>query len=244
MQVALVAGAISIAVAIFTYFTNRRAKVAEARVQNEVTRLSHQLEREAETQDRQREALEVLARYRRPLLAAAVELRSRIGNIAHNNFFHYLDPATGRSELAVRTTLYRIASYLAWRELISRELTYLHYEDESRSKRAIDLLNHVSTQFSDSGLDFDGQRSRLMLWKEEQRAIGGLMLTGAPANSVIGFEQFTDRYEDKFAPWLDGVAADLQRPEAAASNRLGALSGALADLIAELDDEGVFEGRK
>lgn len=243
MKVALISGAVSVAVAIFTFFASRRAKAADERSEREILRLSHQLDQDAKEKESLLEARAVVDRYRRPLLASAVELRSRLGNIRHNNFHHYIESRTGRSDLAVLTTLYRIANYFAWRELIARELTYMPYEDDARTKKVVDLMNHVSTQFSSSSLDNDGTYARLMLWKEEQRAIGGLMLNENPRNPVIGFETFTSRFESHFARWLASSGEDLRLPRSASSDRLEAVSSALADLIIELDEERVFQGR-
>ena len=104
-------------------------------------------------------------------------------------------------------------------------------------------MNHVSTQFSTSRLDNDGTYARLMLWKEEQRAIGGLMLEADPRNHVIGFETFASRYDGSFARWLASTGEDLRMAQSVSSDRLEAVAASLAELIAELDDEGVYQGR-
>ena len=98
MKVALLSGAVSLGVAIFTFLASRRARAAEERSQRDILRLTHQLERDAKVEDSLREARAVVDRYRRPLLASAVELRSRLGNIRHNNFLVYL-PRTSHATL-------------------------------------------------------------------------------------------------------------------------------------------------
>src|SRR5215212_4374863 len=133
------------------------------------------------------EAPLVLDRYRRPLLASAVELKRRIGNIQTGEFLSHLDSGGRRSEIALSSTLHRIASYLGWREELARQLTHLQYANDDQTKEVMRLLENVSTTWSSSGIDNVDGTPRLMLWKDEQRAIGGLMRGSDGATAVLGF---------------------------------------------------------
>ena len=64
------------------------------------------------------EAKVVLDRYRGPLLDAAWQLGDRVDNIRNRGFFVYLSEGSGRAPEARRTTLFRFAYYLGWREYV------------------------------------------------------------------------------------------------------------------------------
>jgi hypothetical protein len=247
LTVAMVSALVTVAVAGFTIWANQRQSarnaVHEAKTQRDLAAFNAQLERQGKDAARAVEARVILDRYRKPLLVSAVELRSRIGNIRSNAFLTYLNAQDHRAEIALRSTLYRFAAYLGWREALERQLTYMEYQSNERTGRVVWLLNDVGTQLSTSGLDVVAGRPRLMLWKDEQRAIGGLMLNPRDAPGVLGFETFVDQFDEKFARWLSPFAADFQSPNAEQSERLEAISRSLGELIKELDEEKLFSGR-
>jgi hypothetical protein len=188
------------------------------------------------------EAQRVVETFRRPLLAAAVEFKRRLGNILHGGFLGYLGADPHRTQMALLSTAYRMAAYLGWRELLARRLTYLHYEDSERTKVVLALLEDVSTQLArdDPKLESD---QRLMLWKDEQRAVGGLMLTH-DGNGVIGFETFFTEFDAKFSPWLKHFVDGLERRGVNAhGGRFETIEKSLAALIADLDEDRVYGGR-
>ncbi len=76
-----------------------------------------------------------------------------------------------------------------------------------------------------------------MLWREEQRGIGGLMqLPG-----VIGFDEFDRLYDDRFAAWFACFADDLQRPGVKDSPRLAELQEFIGELVLALDRERLHD---
>jgi hypothetical protein len=240
--VALIAAVLALAGVVWTAVTQRELSRDQAAANLELQSLKHQQEIETKQQDRQLEARAVLDHYRKPLLGSAVELKRRIGNIRHNRFLGYLESNDHRAEIAVQSTLYRLAAYLGWREVLARHLTYMDYEDQEETKLVVQHLEDVGTQLATDRYDFIDGRHRLMLWKEEQRAVGGLMATQNPAG-VIGFELFTEYYDDRFAQWLDPIAADLRLPGIESSERLKHLADSLERLITNLDIEKVYAGR-
>lgn len=113
-------------------------------------------------------------------MAAAVELSRRIGNIGANSFLVYLRVTVDhRATVALQSTLYRVAAFLGWRELLVRKLTYLPFERADETRAVLQSIEDVSSQLASDGLDVRDGVSRLMLWKDEQRAIGGLMLAAS-----------------------------------------------------------------
>jgi hypothetical protein len=239
--VALISAIVALVIAGWTAWQGRRDRQAQDETAEKLELLRSDLAAEARRSERADQARDVLDVYRRPLAASAAELKRRLGNIEHNSFLGYASNGDHRAEIAIRSTLYRFAAYLGWRESLSRRLTFLTYEDSDKTKNVTALLEDVGSQLSDSRIKHAGS-PRLMLWKDEQRAIGGLMCpTDAPA--VIGFETFFKKYDEVFAPWFQSFAADLRMSGIESAERLSKTAQALGALIAELDEEGVFAGR-
>lgn len=88
----------------------------------------------------------------------------------------------------------------------------------------------------------------LCLWRDEQRAIGQLMIvdsgTGAPR--VVGFSEFVETYDAVFDRWMGGLAADMAAISAFTSIELHShvrmltLQTDLAELAIKLDTESLL----
>ncbi|MFI7585661.1 hypothetical protein ACIB24_01135 [Spongisporangium articulatum] len=237
---ALVTGGLGLVVAVGSGIRSELNSRRQVRVDADLEKLRSELELARNELVRQQADVELFDQYRRPLLAAAVELTRRLGNIRHRNFDIYLRTSGRRGELAVLTTLYRLASYLGWREVITRERAYLRHPDDAKASTLVRQLEDVATQLSSDGPGFG---TELMLWKDEQRAVGGLMIFGENPSRIIGFEQFVEDYDQVFAPWLGDFAGVLLRPDVAEHPRLLALGESLDRLIEELDASHYFSGR-
>lgn len=88
----------------------------------------------------------------------------------------------------------------------------------------------------------DFTTSRLMLWREEQRAIGEMMQRGGAEPGCISFATFATSYEERFSRWFRQFAADLEGPTSATSDRLANLHRVIVRLLQELDvDRTVIE---
>lgn len=247
LTVALVAGVVAIGSAVYTRIATSRQAEKErefkAKTDTELEMLRHALAAAQQQEDRSLEAREIIDHYRRPLLVSAVELNRRLGNIRANNFMAFLEAPGRRADVALTSTLYRFASFLGWREMLTRKLVFLDFEDSEHTKTTLERLENVTTKLSSSGLDWiEGVGPRLMLWKDEQRAIGGLMCE-PDGDGILGFESFFEQYHSRFGPWLSSFAEDLQGPGVEQSERLEQVSEALYQLIGLLDDKNVFSGR-
>lgn len=196
---------VSITSALFT----ARGASSVRRHDADMEALRAELSKASRRESAEEDALRIVETYRRPLLAAAVELKRRLGNVLHNAFLVYLRTDSRRSHVALLSTAYRLSAFLGWRELLARQMTYLRYEDSERTTKVLALLEDVSTQFASDNLEFE-PAGCLMLWKDEQRAIGGLMLN-ATGTGVVGFEDFVAHYETTFEPWLGAFVGDLRR---------------------------------
>jgi hypothetical protein len=188
-------------------------------------------------QERQIEAKAELARYRKPLLEAAQDLGARIDNIQHNKFDLYFQ-SEDRSEIAIKSTLYRFARYFATLEILRSQLSFLEFENAEETKTVAALIVRIESALtSDSYGGF-------MLWREEQRAIGEATLTRNEDGSLhyLGFAAFVADFDQHLAPWFARFQAELEEPGAAASSkRLEAVQHHLKDLVHQLDEEGRYD---
>lgn len=208
-----------------------------------VAELRARLTRDAKADDRQIEVRAVLDRYRKPLAASADDLRSRITNLRRHRFAFYFKEEGHRSEMAKLSTLYRFAAYFGWIETLSRELTYLPFETDEDTREVAALLGEIDRTFTNDSLDRIDSLPRLMLWREEQRAVGGLMQRTDGVPGVIGFETAVEKYEPTFSRWLNAFLIDLEVPAAISGDRLRDIDRTLNELIPKLDVEGIYIGK-
>jgi hypothetical protein len=218
LVVACISGAVALASAAFTGWT-----------QLHLTKRGRRLDAKA-----------VLDRYRGPLLDAAWQLGDRLENIRHDKFFDYLSQGSGREQDARLTTLFRFAHYLGWREFVRTQVQLLRFENSKGTRRVAGFLNDVTWVLASDQVD--GQWA--MLWGDEQRGIGELMIEDQSGASTIvrGHAAFHRDYKEVFDPWMERFAHDLCSPEAKDRTRLRLLQWALYGLVQQLDEEDVYGG--
>ncbi len=244
--VALVAGCFAFVTAVIAGVVSLVAAARSNSAQHELERWRADISREDKREEARLGAKAVLDQYREPLLAAAADLGDRIGNIRTRQFFEvYLRGAEAhRCRVALLSTLYRFANYLAWTEVIRRSTQYLHFETQEDTREVAALLAEVSGALKTDSLDRGSSGpARLMLWREEQRAIGGLMQASSDSAGVLGFEGFVELYDDRFASWFVSFSRDLEADDVAFSERLQRLQMALQDLVLFLDAERLYVGQ-
>lgn len=201
-----------------------------------ITRLGHDLDAEVNRQaalfDRDLRAEEVLTRYREPLAAAAFDLQSRLYNILRLAF---LDKFGGseRGEQALRTTLFRLAQYFGWTEILRRDIQFLSFPEDDDTRRIAHLQSEIARGFlrHDYG-------PALMIWSDEQRALGERMIVEEHGKVLcMGYATFSDRCDDTFAPWRERLSAELA--EESAQARLRDVQHLLCELVETLDTRRV-----
>src|SRR5262245_49072609 len=79
--------------------------------------------------ERAAKAEEVLKRYREPLAAAAFDLQSRLYNILTMDFFETFG-GKERGDEALTTTLFRLAQYFGWSEILRRDIQFLSFPED------------------------------------------------------------------------------------------------------------------
>jgi hypothetical protein len=196
--------------------------VRQARSDERLARLQSELTREERAED-------VLTRYREPLAVAAFDLQSRLYNILQQNFFRLYGGAHPRSEVSVQTTLFRVAQYFGWTEILRRDIQYLSFPEADETRRVVQLQSAVAEAFRS-----DGYGQAMMIWADEQRALGEQMIVEEHGKVLsMGFAAFRDRCRDTFAPSLARIRDELSLAEAEA--RLRDVQHALCDLVEALD---------
>ncbi|MGN6257990.1 MAG: hypothetical protein ACTHN3_09630 [Solirubrobacterales bacterium] len=188
-------------------------------------------------EERQIEAKAELARYRKPLLEAAFDLGARIDNIQNKGFDGYMRFGD-RRDIAIESTLYRFARYFGTLEILRSQLTFLEFQNAEETKSVADQIVQIGGVLSSDR--YEG----LMLWREEQRAIGEEALRREEDGSLhcVGFATFVEEFEQRTGPWFRRFQTELEQDRlAASSKRLRAAQVRLQQLVHQLDEEGRYE---
>jgi hypothetical protein len=182
--------------------------------------------------ERKQRAEEVLARYREPLAAAAFDLQSRLYNILELEFFEKFGRGE-RAEEALRTTLFRFAQYFGWTEILRRDIQFLSFPTDAETRRVAELQESIAECFRN-----DDYGPEVMIWSDEQRAIGELMIIEEHGKVLsMGYAAFRQRCDDTFAPWRVRMRKELNARSAQA--RLRDIQHNLCELVETLDSRRV-----
>ena len=220
---------------------NRQNELAagEAESKERLAELENRLKEREARAEREFEAEELLARYREPLAAASFDLQRRLYNIMNQGFLDvYMTPGNAREEEAVESTLFRVAQYLGWTEILRRNIQFLKFREAEVTRAVAKLQAKIARTFATDGHGHD-----FMLWQDEQRAIGELMIVRQNGSvDSRGYGDFlTERREGQWTR-LDRLERDFRDGKAPGSWRLQDLQRQLCELIELLDaDELLYE---
>jgi hypothetical protein len=201
--------------------------------------LQRRFAREDRADEQRSKARVVLDKYRGPLLHAASDLGSRVDKIRNRDF---LDQAgIHDSEYAKLSTLFRVAQYCGWREVLRREVQLMRFDRESDTQAVAAFIGFATWSMASD--KHDGTSG--LIWPEQQRGIGELMLSERPdgTSSVCGFATFRRSYREQFAPWMEDVASAWLSDDARRGDRLAMLQLALYGLVSLLDEECLHRDR-
>jgi len=228
--VALVSAVFSLGAGVFSARANRRAR-----------ELDFELERRRKAEDAAEVAQRILHQYRDPLLDAAHTLQSRAFNIVGQNYLgRFLRCGIPEEERYARDyTVYVLAEYLTWVEIVRRELRFLDVGAVEHNRRLMELLQQVQLTIQASG-DLTGP---FRIFRGHQRAIAELMMTPTnapegPRHECIGYAAFCDRLDEDedFRQWFQRLRDDVDllvtRDH---DDRMVRLQHDLIDLIDHLD---------
>jgi hypothetical protein len=233
----IIAAAVSAAVAVRQSRLNGELQTDLARLNGQLStdlaRLNSELQAEVQARtallERDLRAEEVLARYREPLAAAAFDLQSRLYNILCLNFFAKFGGDHERCAIAENTTLFRLAQYLGWTEILRRDIQFLSFPEADDTRRVTQLQSQIRQR-----LLTDTYGSAMMIWSDEQRAIGEQMIVEEHDKVLcMGYARFHEHYATRFAPWCERLRPELQSQTA--RERLREVQRLLCELVETLD---------
>lgn len=257
---ALIGAGASLAIALLAYMqvwhgaaraaeAQQRQSAATATLERELVELTGkharqltllQAELEQQKSDRaQRERREELVyRFREPLARAAYDLQSRLWNILQGGFTEaYLLHGSGREKrYAVENTVFLIAQYFAWTEIIRREIQFIDLGQEDRTRDLSHLQDRITNLWGTDRPDFE---RRFRVWAGEQRAIGEILIEEGPRGpTCAGYGRFMQILHDGDAPLLTALyedAASLAQAPVDQRLRMLTLQHALITLLKFLD---------
>jgi hypothetical protein len=200
--VAIASGVVSLAAAGIALFSNRS-----------VARLSSELEERRRLASKHELAEELRARYRDPLLGTAFDLQSRLYNIVAQDFLiRYAQADNGSRQYAIDNTLHLLAEYLAWVEIIRREIQFLDLGGEVADRKWVNALEDVRDVLARDDID-----PMLRLFRGEQRAIGEMATVALKdagdgrRHESLGYAKFVEhRQTEDFDRWFQKLHADLE----------------------------------
>ncbi|WP_369253852.1 hypothetical protein [Streptomyces sp. R35] len=190
--------------------------------------------------------------YGASLAWAAYDLQARLYNILHGHevdlspgpsrgfmtSFHLLGTPEER-EYVRRSTVFVLAEYLGWVEILRRDIQFLDLGQSRANQRAVTMISSVGTALS----RISTASNALRLFRAEQRAVGELMVhpEGEPGRRrCLGYAEFCEKLDgdETFRRWIAPLLADIDRlaeNTAPAVPRLAELQQKLITLIDVLD---------
>lgn len=226
---ALIAAAVAVISAVISIYGQAR-----------ITRLTDQLTKQREAESREAQTATLMSKYRDPLLRSAIDLQSRIYNVCQNRFLErFYRESPSAQQYALYNTLYVVAEYLSWVEILRREIQFLDLGDLELNRHLSELLANINQAFGGYKLG-----NHFRLFNGEQRAIGEIMTLPRSNSEAIGYDcigyaTFVKKMSDpEFASWFTKLKDDIDTM-ASASNvemeRLRLIHSRLIDLIDFLD---------
>ncbi|MGH3357920.1 MAG: hypothetical protein ACRDO7_03895 [Nocardioidaceae bacterium] len=190
-------------------------------------------------------------RYSQPLMAAASSLAARLGNAMD---VKQVEEFAGRrkhyaarfEDYMVYETLYRLARYLCWVHLVTRELRVLDLGNRERNRDLVTRIADVQAAMNRRSDDLD-QELPFLLLGGEQSTLAELMIErdlpdGEPR--CMSYVTFRTRLQDEsFRQWFEPLLHDIRAHPTApmkGGQRLKAVETALYALIDVLDPDRIW----
>jgi hypothetical protein len=181
-----------------------------------------------------RDARKALDSYREPLLAASYELQARLYNIVRLGFVekYITDDTAGKRDPAVQSTLYVFAQFFGWQEIIRREVQYLRFSRDDKTREIGQLLRNIGEVFL-----LNTYGPQFMIWRVEQRGLGECMIVCEDGKlSCLGYASFIDKCAT-MKEWLGPLERDFENLQEGGRKRLTDLQHLLLDLVLKLDEK-------
>ncbi len=208
--------------------------------QARLAKLQAKLQRERDVTLKVEQAKELLSKYREPLAQAGFELQSKLYNILKLGLLtkYYLSEDESERDYAVQNTLYVIAQFFAWNEIIRQEIQFLDLGEVESTRTLSELNEKIVVSFLTSS-----HGKVLRVFRGEQRAIAERMVRSDSGNlSCIGYASFVETQESSFRRWFIQLEKDidlLSKNLKDHAGRLVQLQHVLIDLLDYLDPDCV-----
>jgi uncharacterized protein (DUF2267 family) len=210
---------------------------SQAEMHKELARLQSELELEQHKRealfDRSLHAEDVLATYREPLAAAAFDLQSRLYNVLRMDFFNTWGNGNARTDAAIDSTLFRLAQYFGWSEILRRKIQFLSFPEDEDTRKVARLQEDIRDCFLSHRYGVG-----LMLWSDEQRALGEQMIVEEYGDVLcMGYARFRKQCDDSFKVHREWLRREIG--EAGVKDRLRDAQHLLCALVETLDSRQV-----
>ncbi len=230
--VAIASAALSILAAVISGYMAQRS-----------SKLEHRLQQERHRESKAEQTEEIISRYREPLLLAANSLQSRMHNATSGDYLHlFLHCGDPEEERYARDfTVYTLAEYLCWVEIIRRELRFLDLGTEERTR---EFNRHLETVSHELGTQ-NYPNAHFRLFRGQQRAIGELMMVSSGTGSdCMTYPEFSSKLEQEpeFRRWFVRLRKDVDAfltHDWSGNARVVHLQWTLIDLIDFLDPNNI-----
>jgi len=175
-------------------------------------------------------------RYREPLARSAYDLQSRLYNILMQNLIeiYYTRGNERERSYVVNNTVFVVAQYFAWTEIIRREIQYIDLGEDAQTRQMTRLQDDIYSLWQ---TDSFGPLFRV--FAGEQRAIGERMTReGARGCECMGYATFLDEIDENPSALINNLCDDVRSFSSRldeARPRLAAVQNAMIDLLAFLD---------
>ena len=227
---------------LISHLFNKEMEGYKARISLEnniaLEEIKAELQRNAKGEDRTIEYEMIMKRYQGPLLHAVFDLQSRLYNIIVQGFVdvYYVHGNDSEKEYVVNNTVFVIAQYFAWTEIIRSEIQFMDFGDLNKTKGLSELRDNIYGLWqTDRFLD------PFRVWAGEQRAIGELMIEEKNNQlTCIGYAAFLNKLKNNNEPLFEKLKFNVVSLSSSGSqpfSRLGGIQHALIDILDYLDPE-------
>ncbi len=200
--------------------------------------IKSELRRGARNEDRSIEYEQIMKRYQGPLLHAVYDLQSRLYNIIVQGLIntYYVHGNESEKEYVVNNTVFVIAQYFAWTEIIRSEIQFIDFLDSDDTKKLSELRDNIYGLWQT-----DGFHGLFRVWAGEQRAIGELMIVEKNnQQTCLGYAAFLNKLKSNNEPLFEKLQSNvvsLSRSGSESFHRLRGIQHALIDILDYLDPE-------
>lgn len=200
--------------------------------------LKAELSRSARSEDRAIEYELIMKRYKGPLLHAVYDLQSRLYNIIAQGLVnaYFIHGNDNEKEYVVNNTVFVIAQYFAWTEIIRREIQFIDFRDSENTKKLSELRDNIYSLWQT-----DGFSDPFRVWAGEQRAIGELMIGDVNNHhTCIGYAEFLSKLKENNEPLFKKLQNDVESLSETGTDsfpRLKEVQHALIDILDYLDPD-------